>query len=113
MKNNFLSKNILSAITVLTFQAGMVCLADELGKQPTVGQNVIPIKTVLIKFLLAMGGVGIALVVLWLGLVIYNRLKKQGRIFSLNLKSQKYKHKFSTPETVEEATISFIKRNKL
>ena len=113
MKNNVLSKKIISALTVLATQAGMVCLADEATKQPEVGQNVIPLKTVLAKFFLAMGGVGIALVVLWLGLVLYNRLKKQGQNFSFNFKSQKYKHKFSTPETIEEATISFIKRNKL
>ncbi len=113
MKNNVLSKKIISALTVLAFQAGMVCLADEVGKQPALGQNVMPLKTVLVKFLLAMGWVGIALLILWLGLVIYNRFEKQGRTFSLNFKSKKYKHKFSTPETVEEATISFIKRNKL
>ena len=89
--------------------------ADEIPQQSqtAVGQNVLPLKTVLVKFLVAMGGVGIALAVLWFGLIFYKKILNKDFCLSLNSNKKDYKHRFSTPKTVEDATISFIKRNRL
>ena len=107
MKKYF--KNIISGIQVLClFLAGTnICYADE----PLVGSNVIPIKTVLVKFGITMGSVLVSLIVIWILLSAYkayyaDEIKK-------NKSQSLYGDTLNTPKSIEDAVIMFIDKNRL
>ena len=106
MKNKLVQN--ITGLSVIAMSLNMA-IADEITQnQPIAGSNVLPVKVVLIKFLITMGLVGVALAILWFVLVFYKKFsnKSWGT-------SAKHKSKFYTPTTVEDAAISFIMRNKL
>lgn len=105
---NKLVKNTTGLSAIAMFE-NMACCADEIAQnQPMAGSNVLPVKVVLIKFLITMGLVGIALVLLWCGLIWYKKVCNKECILGANRKT-----KLSTPTTIDDAVISFIKRNRL
>lgn len=102
MKINF--KKIITNIKILClFLASTnICYADE----PITGSNVMPIKTVLIKFGIAMGSVIISLLIIWILLNLY-----KSYYGSKTLKSDNkllYEEKLNTPKDMDEALIKFI-----
>ena len=76
----------------------------------TLGSSVIPVKKILIKFGISMLLVIVSLVVLVFSLNFLKRFFKQpSRITPKEL----YNDTLKTPKTIDEAIISFIKKNKL
>ena len=67
-----------------------------------------PMKQVIIKFLLAMGGVALSSVIIFAGLTLYNK-------FFAGRKGKKFSKEdtLATPNTIEDAVTFFIKKNKL
>ena len=107
MKKYF--KNIVLSIQILClFLSGTnICYADE----PIVGVNVLPFKTVLIKFAVTMGSVLISLLIIWIILRLYKQYYFE-EIQKINRESL-YGDKLDTPKNIDDALISFIDKNKL
>ena len=61
------------------------------------------------KFLIAMGGVALSSIAIFLGLTIYNKFFVDKKLFEPNNPDDA----LNTPKTVEEAVTLYIKRNKL
>ena len=67
------------------------------------------IKETAYRFLYTMGGVALSSIVIFLGLTIYNKI-----LYNANkIRPNEEQPSLRTPINVEEAVISFIKRNKL
>ena len=66
----------------------------------------ISIKQTAVKFLFAMGGVALSSFIIFAGLTIYNK------IFVKRSKADE-DDDLSTPDSVEDAVVFFIKKNKL
>ncbi|MBE7709347.1 MAG: hypothetical protein E7Z93_02745 [Cyanobacteria bacterium SIG32] len=66
------------------------------------------VKATAIKFIMAMGGVVISTFVIFLGLTIYNKLFVERKNIKFNQDDS-----LTTPNTVEDAVIFFVKKNKL
>lgn len=66
------------------------------------------IKEAVIKFVLAMGGVALSSFVLFAGLSIYNKFFVERKYIRFNNDDS-----LSTPNTIDDAVIFFIKKNKL
>lgn len=107
-------KNNLKNIAINTTLCLLILLADTglcLAEPVTAGSSVLPIKTVIIKFLITMAAVLVSLVVLFFALIAY----KKYTINSINeyKKNSLYGDNFNTPQTMDDAVISFINKNKL
>ena len=119
MKN----KKLLKTLSILALSAAMVVVAAQSGIcEPDAVQNAAPVvaesveqatksvnNDVIIKFAVAMLGVVVSAVILFLGLWIYNKFFVDKRLFPNNNGDDVV----NTPKTVNEAVIGFIKRNKL
>lgn len=75
-----------------------------------VGSSVLPIKTILIKFGITMVLVIGSLCIIWIGLTFFKKSSKTSKL--LNRKNL-YNDNLKQPDSVDEAIISFINRNKL
>lgn len=75
------------------------------------GSGVLPVKTVIVKFLITMVAVLISLVVVFLLLAAYK--KYSDKIIKETQKKSLYGDSYSAPKTMEDAIASFIQKNKL
>ena len=108
MKNNFRNIFINTTLCLLILLADTgLCIAAPI----TTGSNVIPLKTVLLKFIITMGAVLVSLVIVFFALITY----KKYTINSVNEYKKKslYGDNFNTPQTLDEAVAEFINKNKL
>ena len=104
-------KNIITKIQILCllFASTNICFAAD--KPVVAGENVIPIKTVLIKFGITMGSVLVSLIVIWILLnfykAYYTQETKKAKTQSL------YGDTLDTPKSIDDAVIMFIDKNRL
>ena len=112
MKN----KKLLKTISILAFSAAIVFIAAQSGIcEPEAVSDAVtetaknPNNDVIVKFAVAMIGVVVSAVVLFLGLWIYNKFFVDKGLFPSNNPDDV----LNTPKTVNEAVVGFIKRNKL
>ncbi len=109
---------LLAAITVIIAARAGVCdpsaVTDQLPALPTTATNAAQTvdqskSDAIAKFLIAMGGVALSSIVIFLGLTIYNKFFVDKKLFEPNNPDDA----LNTPKTVEEAVTLYIKRNKL
>lgn len=67
------------------------------------------LKFVMLKFGIAMAGVALFSILLYIGLSIYNKFFVDAKIKDFNLR----KHSLATPHDKDEAIMSFITRSRL
>lgn len=67
----------------------------------------VAVQAIMVKFIIAMVGVMLASIVIWLGLAVYNKILEKRETVSDEDDSLK------TPRTTEEAVKFFIMKNKL
>ena len=97
MKNNFVLKLFIVIAVVILFTTA-----------PTFAAPSEEVKATAIKFILAMGGVVVSTFIIFVGLSVYNKFFVERK----NLKFNK-DDSLSTPSSVDDAVIFFIKKNKL
>lgn len=112
---------LAAIITVIAAQAGFCDPSTVADKIPDAAATVAPTAAnaaqtaeqsksdAIAKFLIAMGGVALSSIVIFLGLTIYNKFFVDKKLFEPNNPDDA----LNTPETVEEAVSLYIKRNKL
>lgn len=108
---------LAAIITVIAAQAGVCApsaVTDQLPALPTTATNAAQTvdqskSDAIAKFLIAMGGVALSSIVIFLGLTIYNKFFVDKKLFEPNNPDDA----LNTPKTVEEAVTLYIKRNKL
>ena len=71
--------------------------------------GILSLKVVAVKFGLAMGGVVVFSILLYVGLSIYNRFFVDAKIKNFNLRQDSLR----TPSDKDEAVMAFITRNRL
>jgi len=74
-----------------------------------VNSGILSLKVVAVKFGLAMGGVVLFSILLYVGLSIYNKFFVDAKIKNFNLRQDSLK----TPSDKDEAIMTFITRNRL
>ncbi len=97
MKNSIILKVFICMAVVTLFTTAPCFAADN----PDINATAV-------KFLMAMGGVVISTFTIFLGLTIYNKLFVEKKYVKFNKDDS-----LSTPANVDDAVISFIKKNKL
>lgn len=97
MKNNFHKKCWLVFAVVILFTTA-----------PSFAAVSPDVKATAIKFIMAMGGVVISTFVIFAGLTIYNKFFVERKNIRFNKDDS-----LSTPSTIDDAVIFFIKKNKL
>lgn len=100
MKNNYILKLLTMALAVL------FCTADAVF-----AQNILPneMKPVLVKFLLAMGGIAFFSIIIFGGLSFYNRF-----FVAKSLKNSELRKKsLHTPTDKDSAILSYLRMNEL
>ena len=108
---------LAAIITVIAAQAGFCdpsTVADQVPAAAATTANAVQTaeqskSDAIIKFLIAMGGVALSSIVIFLGLTIYNKFFVDKSLFPNNDPDDV----LNTPKTVDEAVTLFIKRNKL
>lgn len=108
---------LAAIITVIAAQAGFCdppTVADQVPAAAATTANAVQTaeqskSDAIVKFLIAMGGVALSSIVIFLGLTIYNKFFVDKKLFEPNNPDDA----LNTPETVEEAVTLYIKRNKL
>jgi len=120
LKNNKLFKTLsifafVAVVLLITAQSG-ICEVETVNQASTIAEstNMATAATGksqldLMKFGIAMGGALLSIVIIYLGLWVYNKLFVDKRLFKLNDPDDV----LNTPKTVDEAIVGFIKRNKL
>ncbi len=113
MNKNFLKISTLiilsAAIVIIAAQNGF-CTEDLASHVPDVQNTVAESKSdTIIKFVIAMVGVMLSSIVIYLGLTIYNKFFVDKSLFPNNGPDDV----LNTPKSVDEAVTFFIKRNKL
>ena len=104
-------KNIITKLQILClfFASTNICYATE--NPIVVGENVLPIKTVIMKFGITMGSVLISLLIIWILLNFYKAYTaeetKKAKTQSL------YGDTLDTPKSIDDAVIMFIDKNRL
>ena len=108
---------LAAIITVIAAQAGFCdpsTVADQVPAAAATTANAVQTaeqskSDAIVKFLIAMGGVALSSIVIFLGLTIYNKFFVDKKLFEPNNPDDA----LNTPATVEEAVTLYIKRNKL
>ncbi len=98
--------NIGLCLLLLAVDANL-CFADPINA----GSNVIPIKTVFVKFAITMGSVLLSLLIIWILLYSYKKYSVEA-VKEYNQKSL-YGDNMKQTKTVGEAIVSFIEKNRL
>lgn len=99
----------VAAIIIIAAQSGF-CTEDIANQIPAIAQENVESKSdTIIKFAIAMGGVMLSSIAIYLGLTIYNKFFVDKGLFPNNDPNDV----LNTPKTVDEAVTFFIKRNKL
>ncbi len=103
---------VLVSLIILSVNAGF-CVDAVAQHTPAIPAGT-PAKTdvihnVIVKFAITMIGVILSSVVIWLGLLIYNKFFVKSSIRRISLEDDVLR----TPKTIEEAVTFFIKKNKL
>ena len=84
-----------------------LCTADEV----TPGSAVVPVGTIFIKFCITMGAVGLAILIIWVGLLLFKNYAKDQ--FEKTREQALIKDSVQPIKNVDDAIISFINKNKL
>jgi hypothetical protein len=100
VKNRFNYKNIIAILVVL------FCTTDFAFAK---NANLNAIKLIAVKFTLAMLGIAFFSILLWIGLVLYNKFFVPSQIKDFNLN----KNSLRTPQDKDEAILMFITKNRL
>ncbi len=100
MKNKFFI-NFVCATLVVLFSTTNVAFAQ--------ASHIAEIKTIAVKFVLAMLGVALFSILIFVGLSLYNRFFVASQIKDFNLS----KDSLRTPVDTDEAILSFITKNRL
>lgn len=116
MKNNKLFKifsifTFVAVILLITAQSG-ICEPETSTAVADVTKNLsetFSAQDKLVKLGIALGGSVVAIIIITIGLMIYNKFFVDKRLFHSNDPNDV----LNTPKTVDEAVIGFIKRNKL
>lgn len=108
MKQNnkkIIAKNLLCLLAISASTA--ICYAEPVAA----GSAVIPLNTVLIKFGFTMGAVLVSLLIIWAALYSFKKFTAK----SINEYKQQslYGDNFRTPASMDDAIVSFIKKNRL
>lgn len=105
MKNNFIKSIKYAMLVVLLSTANFAfALSNNAGDA-----NIPAIKTIAVKFILAMLGVAFFSILIFTGLSLYNRffVAREAKDFNLRRDSLK------TPQDEDEAVLMFITKNRL
>jgi len=118
LKNNkvIIFSIIITGLILLSVNAGW-CTGETAGNL-SAGASALPadlpmksdsILTILKKFALTMGCVGLSLIIIWFGLNIFKKFKFRKTSSAQDL----YNDGLKSPRTVDEAIVLFINKNRL
>jgi hypothetical protein len=100
VKNRFSLKNIFAILVVL------FCTTDFAFAK---NSNIAAMKTIAVKFILAMLGIVFFSILMWVGLSLYNKFFVSLQVKDAELK----KNSLRTPQDKDEAIMMFISKNRL
>ena len=89
-------------VQITVFSAGVILFTA----LPAICSPAVPLKQTAMKFILAMGGVALSSLIIFTGLSVYNK-------FFADKKDKDEDDSLTTPDSINDAIVFFIRKNKL